>query len=130
MDALSAPLFRSVLVAVLATASIGAVYSTRDDDSTTRRLSLHAHARSDATYLTAWDAGDVFVKFPDKKLTGVVFYNRAWVSDGCRWQGTETLTPISGDAFFYEYSETVLSCKPGAKPYKKTPRTGMVTVEQ
>lgn len=129
MDALSAPLFRSLLLAALATGSIAAYSATRDD-AVTRRLALHAPSQPNAIYMSAWDRGDVHVTFPDSKITGIVFYNRAWLDDGCRWLATETLTPMSGNAFFYEYSETILECKPGAThKYIKTPRTGMVTIE-
>jgi hypothetical protein len=128
MDALSAPLFRSLLVGVLATASIAAVTSS-GDDSVTRRLSLHSIEERNSYYLSAWEDGDVHVTFPDSELHGVVFYSRARLTDGCRWTGIEKLTPISGNAFFYEYSESITECKAGAKPYRKTPRTGMVTIE-
>lgn len=129
MDALSVPLFRTLLVGVLAAASIAAVATTREDP-TTRRLSLHAVEERNSYYLTAWDEGDVLVAFPDESLRAVTFYSRARLTDGCRWTGVEKLTPVGEGAFFYEYSETVTDCAPGAHPYRKTPRTGLVTVEQ
>ena len=67
--------------------------------------------------------------FPDSQLHPITFYNRASIHDGCRWLGTETLTPIDSKTFYYDYSETVLECDPGATPFYKTPRTGLVTVE-
>jgi hypothetical protein len=44
--------------------------------------------------------------------------------------GTEKLTPIGARAYAYSYAETILSCRPNANPFRKTPRTGIVTVER
>jgi hypothetical protein len=48
---------------------------------------------------------------------------------GCRLIATETLTPIDEQTFAYTYSEQVHSCDKGAA-IRKTPRTGIVTVER
>lgn len=132
MDALTTPLFKSILFAtLLSTAGLGKLLTHEADHSVTRRLALHTEILPHAIYLTAWRDGDVSFTFPDSKLHPITFYNRASLSDGCRWLATETLTPIDGKTFYYDYSETVLDCDPGASPgYYKTPRTGLVTVEK
>jgi len=130
MDALLTPLFKSILFATaLSTAGLGAVLS-QDTDTVTRRLSLHTETLPNAIYLTAWRNGDVMFTFPDSQLHSITFYNRAKLADNCQWLATEALTPIDEKTFYYDYSETLLECDPGAKPgYVKTPRTGLVTVE-
>jgi hypothetical protein len=55
-----------------------------------RRLVLHTVSRPCTVYLTAWRHGDVKLEVGNK-LEPLTFKTRAWVSDGCRWQGTETL---------------------------------------
>lgn len=130
MDALLTPLFKSILFATaLSTAGLGAVLSQETDPSVTRRLALHTETLPNAIYLSAWRDGDVMFTFPDSKLHSITFYNRASIHDGCRWLGTESLTPIDAKTFHYDYSETVLDCDAGATPFFKTPRTGLVTVE-
>jgi hypothetical protein len=94
-----------------------------------RHLALHTQWLPNALYLTAWRAGDVAVPFDGKELVPLKFTTVADVSDGCRWLGTETLVPIGPRRYSYRYEETILSCRPDAQPYFKTPRTGCVTVE-
>jgi len=131
MDALLTPLFKSILFAALiGSAGIGKLLTTDADQSVTRQLALHTESLPNAIYLTAWRDGDVSFTFPDSKLHAITFYNRASIHDGCRWLGTESLTPIDDKTFFYDYSETVLDCDAGATPFYKTPRTGLVTVEK
>ncbi len=132
MDALATPLFKSILFAtVLSTAGLGTLLSQDRDQSVTRRLALHAEILPNAIYLTAWRDGDVVFTFPDSTLHPITFYNRAKLADNCKWLATETLTPIDDKTFYYDYSETLLECDPGASPgYVKTPRTGLVTVEK
>ena len=91
------------------------------------RLVLHAPEEAGAFYVSAWAEGDVFVKSADQKR--ITFVRRGDEHDGCQWQGTERLTRMSNGAYAYDYSETILSCKPDAMPFRKTPRTGIVTVE-
>lgn len=132
MDALLSPLFKSILFAtVLSTAGLGALLTQDTDHSVTRRLALHTETLPNTIYLTAWRTGDVMFTFPDSQLHAITFYNRAKLADNCQWLGTETLTPIDAKTFYYDYSETLLECDPGASPgYYKTPRTGLVTVEK
>lgn len=91
------------------------------------RLVLHAPEEAGAFYVSAWAEGDVFVKSADQK--SLTFVRRGDEHDGCQWQGTERLTRMSNGAYAYDYAETILSCKPDATPFRKTPRTGIVTVE-
>ncbi len=58
------------------------------------------------------------------------FENRAWMWDGCKWLATETLMPIDNHRYSYDYAETVLECKPGHHPTHKTPRQGIVVVDE
>ncbi|HWE28041.1 MAG TPA: hypothetical protein VHB97_08575 [Polyangia bacterium] len=91
------------------------------------RLVLHAPEEAGAFYLSAWAEGDVFVPSSDAKT--ITFVRRGDEHDGCAWQGTERLTRMSTGVYAYNYAETILSCKPDASPFRKTPRTGIVTVE-
>jgi hypothetical protein len=93
------------------------------------RLVLHApEDRAPHFYVSVWSEGDVFVKSNDAK--NITFVRRGDEHDGCSWQGTERLTRLSDGAYAYNYSETILSCRPDARPFVKTPRTGIVTVER
>jgi hypothetical protein len=92
------------------------------------RLVLHAPEEAGAFYLSAWGEGDVFVARSDDK--SITFVRRGDEHDGCSWQGTERLTRMSAGVYAYDYSETILSCRPDAMPFRKTPRTGIVTVEK
>jgi len=92
------------------------------------RLVLHAPQESGAFYVSAWAEGDVFVAHTGDK--NVTFVRRGDEHDGCTWQGTERLTKMSAGVYAYEYSEQILSCRPDAQPFRKTPRTGIVTVEK
>jgi hypothetical protein len=93
------------------------------------RLILHAPEEPGAFYLSAWNEGDVFVAHGsrDKSIT---FTRRGDEHDGCSWLGTEKLTPLGRNAYAYSYTETILACRPDATPFRKTPRTGIVTVER
>ena len=92
-------------------------------------LALHAIAQPGALYLTAWRHGKVSVSIDGDKLTPLTFETFASVNDGCRWLGTETLVPLDSHRYAYRYDETILECDPDAIPCIKTPRTGIVTVE-
>ncbi|HEY2749461.1 MAG TPA: hypothetical protein VGL86_32805 [Polyangia bacterium] len=92
------------------------------------RLVLHAPVEGGAFYVSAWAEGEVFVKSHDAK--NLTFVRRGEEHDGCTWQGTERLTRLNDGAYAYDYAETILSCRPDARPFRKTPRSGIVTVEQ
>ncbi len=93
------------------------------------RLVLHApEDRQPHFYVSVWSEGDVFVKSNDAK--NITFVRRGDEHDGCTWQGTERLTRMSDGNYAYDYKETILSCRPDARPFVKTPRTGIVTVER
>jgi hypothetical protein len=92
------------------------------------RLVLHAPEHEGFIYVSAWAEGDVFVPHSDAKA--ITFVRRGDEHDGCTWQGTERLTRLSAGVYAYDYQETILACKPDANPFRKTPRTGIVTVEK
>jgi hypothetical protein len=129
LQALTTPVFKSVVLGgVLLGSGIGAkVMTSKCDQGQTRRLVLHAPVERNAIYLSAWDDGDVRIKY-DGELRPMTFEIRASVSDGCRWLGVETLEPIDDKTYAYDYSEYILECDEGATPFLKTPRTGIVDV--
>ncbi len=112
--------------------ALGALFLPRAVASTSPsgmyRLVLHAPEESGAFYVSAWAEGDVFVATNDEKQ--LTFVRRGDEHDGCTWQGTERLTRMKPSLYAYDYSEQILSCRPDAVPFKKTPRTGIVTVER
>jgi hypothetical protein len=96
---------------------------------TTHRLSLSAPELPEAIYITAWARGDVMITRDDSNLRPITLTSRARISDGCTWLGIEHLVPIDARHYRYSYDEAIVSCEPDAVPYVKTPRTGLVTVE-
>jgi hypothetical protein len=94
------------------------------------RLTLHAPADPNAFYLSAWNDGEVFIDHDAHDRKPVVFTRRGEENDGCTWVGTERLVPIAVNAYHYSYEETILACRPGAMPFYKTPRAGIVTLER
>ncbi|MGE5185405.1 MAG: hypothetical protein ACM31C_25250 [Acidobacteriota bacterium] len=94
------------------------------------RLSLHAPVRADALYLTVFADGDIEVARDDANLRPLTFTTRAFINDGCEWLGIERLTPIDATRYAYSYDESILQCMPDAHPCIKTPRTGIVTVDE
>jgi hypothetical protein len=125
---------KSVAAGVLvggAALALGALFLPRAVASTPEmyRLVLHAPEESRAHfYVSAWAEGDVFVANADAK--SMTFVRRGDEHDGCTWQGTEKLTRLSAAVYAYDYKETILSCRPDANPFEKTPRSGIVTVER
>jgi hypothetical protein len=111
-----AALIAGMLALAPAKSSCGAVH----------RLVLHAPEAPNAIYLTAWHDGDVFVRLREGEARELTFQTRARVWDGCVWLATEKLVPSGPDLYHYSYDEAVLTCKPGATPTQKTPRTGFV----
>ena len=125
--ALSTPLFKSCVLG-LVLLSLGATAAALHKDPVSRRLSLFAPVIPDELYVSAWRNGDIVVTFEDDQLVPIQLRTRASLTDGCRWLGIETLTPIDSRTFAYDYSEVILDCEWGAKPALKTPRTGIVLV--
>ena len=133
-QAVTTPLFRSVVVGglLLGLTAFGPMFKHHETKSAmvTKRLALHTVVEPTAIYLSAWRNGDVTVQFEKGELRPITFRVRATIPDGCRWEGTETLVPIDEKMFTYDYEEEILSCPPGTEStYRKTPRTGLVTVE-
>lgn len=125
---------KSVATGVLvggAALALGALFVPRAVASSSAphmyRLVLHAPDEPGAFYVSAWAEGDVFVPRSDDKT--MTFVRRGDEHDGCSWQGTERLTRLSPGVYAYDYKETILACRPDAMPFRKTPRTGIVTVE-
>jgi hypothetical protein len=127
LQALTSSLCRPVAVGGLLLA-LTLAYGHSATNHHTRRLVLHTVAEPDSIYLSAWRNGDVVLSDNPRVPSTLIFTTRASVSDGCRWLGTETLEPI-GRSYLYRYEETILGCDEDAVPYRKTPRTGIVTVE-
>ena len=125
-QALTSSLYRSVAVGGLLLALSVAQLRSKPR---AHHLALHAVARPGALYLTRWSHGMVRVTLDGDKRAPLTFKTRAAINDGCRWLGTETLVPIDSRRYAYRYDETILDCDPDATPYIKTPRTGIVTVE-
>ncbi|MBA3820733.1 MAG: hypothetical protein H0X17_17715 [Deltaproteobacteria bacterium] len=128
LQALTTPVMKSVVVGgvLLGLGVFGALRTHGSCDSVTRRLVLHAVEEPRSIYLTAWRDGDLLVTMDGEELRPITITIRAKIY-GCRVLGTETLTPMDERTYHYDYSETVLSCEPGAQ-IRKTPRTGTVTV--
>jgi hypothetical protein len=125
-QALTSPLFRSVALGGLLLAMTAAAAGVGSPH--TRHLVLHTVSKPCAVYLTAWRNGDVELKTSSDELEPLTFQTRARVNDGCQWLATETLVPISATRYSYRYEEQILRCRPGARPYLKTPRVGYVDV--
>ena len=133
MLAVTTPLFRSVVLGglLLGTAVVAPTFaSQKSSNLTSHRLVLHTVTEPTAIYLSAWRNGDVNVQLENGELRPITFRVRATIPDGCRWEGTETLVPIDGKSFTYEYDDRLLSCPDGGEgSYRPTPRSGIVTVE-
>ena len=80
-------------------------------------------------YLSVFEDGDVTFATDYDGLFGLRFETTAWLSDGCKWLGYETLEPADATHYTYTYDEEILECRDGARPGIKTPREGIVTVE-
>jgi hypothetical protein len=120
-----------VPVALVGSALIGVgVLLLPHGQSGTYRFSLHAPAQPNTIYISAWNDGDVFLDHDGSDGKSLTFTRRADEHDGCRWQGTETLSPIGPHAYIYSYDEKIISCEPEAHPFVRTPRRGIVTVER
>ena len=135
LQALSTPMFKSIALAGLGLglgiAATAASSSSRCcPERVTYRLSLQAIERPGEVYLSAFRNGDIRLTFDGGKLHAVTLKTYASVSDGCRWLGIERLTPRDERSFHYDYSERMLDCDPDATPARKTPRQGIVTVEE
>jgi len=132
MLAVTTPVFRSVVVGglLLGLAVFAPSFASKNSELTSHRLVLHTVSEPSAIYLSAWRNGAVNVQFENGELRPITFRVRATIPDGCRWEGTETLVPIDGKSFTYEYNDRLLSCPDGGEgSYRPTPRVGIVTVE-
>jgi|ERR1700733_14841704 hypothetical protein len=130
LQALTSPVARAVVVGGLLLASSLAL-SRGHAAPHQVRLVLHAVSEPDFVYLSWWRDGDVKVELQPGERPAMMLTCRAWLDDGCLWKGIETLEPIDARHYAYAYDEVMMRCGPGATPdrYRKTPRTGIVTVE-
>lgn len=128
-QALTTPLLKSVVLGTLMVTA-GALYAASTDHSVTHRLVLHAVEEPGAIYLSEWKVRDDVKATFDGELRPITYTMTADMFDGCRWRATETLIPIDAKTFSYDYSETILGCVEGSVPMLKTPRTGIVTIEE
>jgi hypothetical protein len=119
-----------VALAGSAALAAGVLLLPRDHATSAYRLSLHAPVEANTFYLSVWNEGEVFVGHDGRDRRPVVFTRRGDEHDGCTWLGTERLIPIAPNAYHYSYDETILACRPGARPFRKTPRMGIVTVDE
>jgi hypothetical protein len=130
--AVVAPSMRSIVAGAAVAIGLAQLPSTHADGHAVR-LTLEAPppAHAGTIYLSVFSDGrDVTIATDYDELVPIRFETRAWVSDGCHWLGSETLTPIDRTHYAYAYDEAVLACEPGA-PFVdtvKTPRQGVVTV--
>jgi hypothetical protein len=126
---LTAPVFKSIALAGLVIGLGAAAASSSPAAPVTYRLALHAADAPDSVYLTVFRHGDIQLQFRGGAIHPITFRTYASVFDGCRWVGVEKLVPRDARSFDYDYREQILSCEPGATPTNKTPRTGIVTIE-
>lgn len=121
-----------VLLAGGAALALGALFLPgAEHGSGMYRLVLHAPEEPRSFYLSAWaDGGEVLVAHDGSDHRAIVFTRRGDEHDGCSWLGTERLVPIAPRVYHYTYRETILSCRPDARPFRRTPRNGIVTVEE
>ena len=130
MLAVATPVFSSVVVGGLMLGLAAFAPSLAKPETTSQRLVLHAVSKTNEIYLSAWRNGPIDVELAKGELRPVTFRVRATLPDSCRWEGTETLVPIAGASYRYEYNDRLLGCPPGVQTrYVPTPRGGIVTVE-
>lgn len=123
-------LLRVALVGGAALALGALLWPRGADDAGLYRMVLHAPELPDAFYVSAWaDGGPVLVAHDGSDHRAIVFTRRGDEHDGCSWLGTERLVPLAPRVYHYTYRETILACTPDARPFRKTPREGIVTLE-
>ncbi len=125
MQALAVPVLKPILFAALAVGALAMMPARQ----ATHRLILHSESEPHALYLTQWvDGSDIELALDASHLQPLRFEMRAEVSDGCRWLGIETLTPMGDHRYAYTYVDQKLSCAPHALATIPSQRTGWVEV--
>ncbi len=124
MQALAVPVLKSTLLAALAVGALAVVPAHHAK----HRLILHTQSEPHALYLSQWMDGDIEVPLDVRELKPLRFEMRAEVSDGCRWLGVETLTPMGDHRYAYSYADQKLSCAPHPLATIPSQRTGWVEV--
>lgn len=122
--------FRSIAVGGLLLAlTLVAGRAAPADRAWKPRLVLHTVWRPHSVYLSFWSNGDFRMELDRDRPSGWELTTTGWLPDGCRWRGIERLEPTGPRTFAYRYDEQILRCRPGHRPFPKTPRVGTVTVE-
>ena len=129
MLAVEVPLLKQAALAAAAVGLMAGMALPHHSHLSRHRLVLHAPKRCHAIYMTAWSMGDVTISRDDDHLRTITFNTRETIPDGSVWLGTETLVPLDGTHYRYSYDETILEDIPEGTRYVKTPRQGIVTVE-
>ena len=139
MLAVEVPVRKLAVVAGAALAIAAFAYrphaAERVVQSSHHRLTLHAPSQSNAYYLTVFARGHLQRTTCDLQSIDastdktIDFSTRFHMYDGCLWEGVEHLVKIDDHTYSYSYDENILSCEPDATPARKTPRTGIVTVD-
>jgi hypothetical protein len=99
------------------------------------RLTLHTETLPNAIYLTVFADGRV--QHDDSALHSIdvigeghaMHFATRTMYYGCEWEGRESLVPIDAHSYAYSYDEQLIYCEPDARLTVKTPRTGIVTVD-
>lgn len=130
MLAVEVPVLKTIILGGVAVGMAAALHHSPAHHASKHRLTLHAPVRADSLYLTVFADGDITIKRDDGNLQPLTFTTHAFINDGCEWLGTEHLVPIDSTRYQYSYEETILQCMPDANPCIKTPRTGLVIVDE
>lgn len=140
MLAVQAPVYKSILLAGAALAVAAFVHHPKHSPPEApkhHRLTLHTETMKRAIYLTVFAENRIERTECDLRTIDIAsegetlrFATRARIGDGCLWEGRERLVPIDAHSYAYSYDEQILSCEPGSIPAIKTPRTGIVTVDE
>jgi hypothetical protein len=125
MQALAVPVLKSTLFAALTVGALAVLPAHHAN----HRLILHTSSEPHALYLSQWMDGDIEMQLDADHLTPLRFEMRAEVSDGCRWLGVETLTPVGEHRFAYTYVDQKLSCAPNPLATIPSQRSGWVEVQ-
>lgn len=131
------PLARMVLLAGGGLFALTALYMTVGHHCGHRHramayeLSLAvAQEEPNCLYGSRWDMTEaVLLDHDGSDGSRVEFQQRYPAPDGCWWEATEVLTPLSSDQYRYSYTERLASCPSGQESqYRACTRAGQVWV--
>jgi hypothetical protein len=75
-----------------------------------------------------WSNGPVLLDHDASDGRRVQYVHRFPFVDGCWWESTETLVPMSKTQYRYTYSDRIVSCSEDANEGIPSTRTGIVNV--